>query len=147
MVILYISIFFFSLCYSYLYVDQLLLFAWFHHPQLILRSCSISTFVPAPPLLSCSSKGCTSHQYTISDRGYGKVIAHWWVRGSLSPAALHRSRLHIPGCAGAPEQPCFPVGSLKPQAQSGLPACRIHNVRHLHIPSNHHINLGPCAGL
>ena len=55
--------------------------AW--HP--IVSSCAISTFVPQiPPLLCSCSKGCTPHQYTRSDRGYGKVRAQRWVPGSLS---------------------------------------------------------------
>lgn len=122
---------FFPLHYNYLYVAQLLLFSRFAQssvpPQfffyLFLGFCLPSS-VPPPGLVQPTD---------ISDRGYEKVIAHWWAHVSLSCCPLWDQAVH--------------TGSLTPQAQSGFPAGGIHNVRHLHIPSNNQINLGPCAGL
>ncbi|KAK1891906.1 Nuclear poly(A) polymerase 3 [Dissostichus eleginoides] len=74
---------------------------------------------PVPPLLCPSSLCCTHHQFTTSDRGYEKVTAHSWVLSRCPPwdQALHSGY-------ECPEQPCFPVGSLKPRSPVWYPSMR-----------------------
>lgn len=93
----------------------------------LVKYCVISTFTPKMlSLLHCSYKHCKPHQYTRSDRVCGKVIT-WW--GSL--AAI------LSCCLWGSGFPSRLWASLKSHDTYGLPASKIHNVRHLHIPGNH----------
>lgn len=107
----------------------------FLNPWFILSLCAISVLVSVLLLLCFSCRAYTFYQYIRLWKGHSSLVGPW------QPLPLPSIHVHT-----ALLLSWFP-GSLVPWAQSGLSACGIHNVRHLHFPSNNQINLGPCAGL